>query len=62
MRNNQNYNNMKTDKTVLGQVPYVTPSVEVNEMIIEGVLCASDSGNDNGATTEEWGYVDLSNL
>ena len=53
---------MKTDKTVLGQVPYVTPSVEVNEMIIEGVLCASDSGNDNGTTTEEWGYVDLSNL
>lgn len=53
---------MKTDKTVLGNVPYVTPSMEVNEMIVEGVLCASDSGNDKGATTEEWDVVDLSKL
>ena len=62
MRNNQNHNNMKTDKTVLGNVPYVTPSMEVNEMVVEGVLCASDSGNDKGATTEEWDVVDLSKL
>ena len=53
---------MKTDKTVLGQVPYVTPSVEVNEMIIEGVLCASDSGSDKESNTEEWDVVDLSTL
>lgn len=51
---------MKTDKTVLGNVPYVTPSVEVNEMFVEGILCASD--RDKNATTEEWEIVDLSNL
>lgn len=62
MRNNQFLNNMRTTRIVLGNVPYVTPSMEVNEMIVEGILCASDSGNDKGATTEEWDVVDLSKL
>ena len=62
MRNNQNYKDMKTNETLFGHVPYVSPKMDVTELFFEGVLCASDSGNDNGATTEEWGYVDLSNL
>lgn len=53
---------MKTNETLFGHVPYVSPEMDVTELFLEGVLCASDSGNDDGATTEEWGYVDLSNL
>ena len=49
---------MKTYNNVFGQTPYVAPSVEINEMFVEGILCASDKN----ATTEEWDIVDLSNL
>jgi hypothetical protein len=49
---------MKTNETLFGQVPYETPNVEVSDLLLEGVLCASDKE----ATTEEWEVVDLSNL
>lgn len=49
---------MKTNEILFGQVPYATPQVDVNEICVEGVLCASDKN----ATTEEWDVVDLSNL
>ena len=37
---------------------YVSPSTQVEEMFVEGVLCASSKES----TTEEWDVVDLSNL
>ena len=49
---------MKTNETLFGQAPYVTPLADVHEMLVEGILCASDKN----ATTEEWDIVDLSNL
>ena len=49
---------MKTENKTIGQISYVTPSVDVNEIFVEGILCASDKA----VTTEEWDVVDLSNL
>lgn len=45
-------------KEILKSNEYVSPIMLINEMFIEGVLCASSKES----TTEEWDVVDLSNL
>ena len=45
-------------KEILKSNEYVSPIMLINEMFIEGVLCASSKEG----TTEEWDVVDLSNL
>ena len=45
-------------KEILKSNDYSTPIMLINEMFIEGVLCASSKES----TTEEWDIVDLSNL
>lgn len=37
---------------------YVSPILKIDEMFLEGVLCASSKEG----STEEWEIVDLSNL
>ena len=43
---------------ILKSCDYVSPIMLVNEIFVEGVLCASSKES----TTEEWDVVDLSNL
>jgi hypothetical protein len=45
-------------KEILKSNDYSTPIMLVNEMYMEGILCASSKES----TTEEWDIVDLSNL
>ena len=45
-------------KTENGEKLYNSPSVQAEELYVEGVLCASSKE----ASTEEWDVVDLSNL
>lgn len=45
-------------KEILKSNEYVSPLMLVNEMFMEGILCASSKES----TTEEWDIVDLSNL
>jgi len=45
-------------KDILKSNDYSTPIMLVNEMYMEGILCASSKES----TTEEWDVVDLSNL
>ena len=45
-------------KVIVKSNDYVSPIMLVNEMFMEGVLCASSKES----TTEEWDIVDLSNL
>ena len=45
-------------KEILKSNDYSTPIMLVNEMFVEGILCASGKE----CTTEEWDVVDLSNL
>lgn len=45
-------------KVIVKSNDYVSPIMLVNEMFMEGVLCASSKES----TTEEWDVVDLSNL
>ena len=45
-------------KEILKSNDYSTPIMLVNEILMEGVLCASSKAS----TTEEWDVVDLSKL
>lgn len=45
-------------KEILKSNDYSTPIMLVDEMFVEGILCASSKES----TTEEWDVVDLSNL
>lgn len=45
-------------KEILKSNEYVSPTMLVNEMFMEGILCASGKES----TTEEWDVVDLSKL
>jgi hypothetical protein len=45
-------------KEILKSNDYSTPIMLVDEMFVEGILCASSKES----TTEEWDIVDLSNL
>ena len=45
-------------KEILKSNEYVSPIMLVNEMFMEGILCASGKES----TTEEWDVVDLSKL
>lgn len=45
-------------KEILKSNEYVSPLMLVNEMFMEGILCASGKES----TTEEWDVVDLSKL
>ena len=45
-------------KEILKSNEYVSPIMLVNEMFMEGILCASGKES----TTEEWEIVDLSKL
>lgn len=45
-------------KEILKSNDYSTPIMLVDEMFVEGILCASSKES----TTEEWDVVDLSKL
>jgi hypothetical protein len=40
------------------EIRYMSPMMEVHELLVEGVLCVSDLGSN----TEEWEVEDLSRM